>query len=57
MSGLWIANYRIYSVIGYSRADSNQMDGTKRFRHAVDSNGDRTMSMFDVTIVEPLQLQ
>ena len=40
-----------------SRADSNQVGGTKRFRHAVDSNGDRAMSMFDVSTVEPLELQ
>ena len=35
------------------------MDGTKRFRHAVDSNGNRAtcMSMFDVSIVEPLEVQ
>ena len=39
-----------------SRTDSNQVGGTKCFRHAVDSNGDRVMSMFDVTTVEPLEL-
>ena len=56
-SGLWLVNYHSYSVMASSRADSNQVDGTKRFRHAVDSNGDRAMSMFDVSTVEPLKLQ
>ena len=49
-----LANYRSYSS---SRADSNQVGGTKRFRHAVDSNGGRAMSIFDVSIVEQLELQ
>ena len=42
-----------------SRADSNQLGGTKRFRlrHAVDSNGDGMISMFDVRTVESLELQ
>ena len=40
MSGLWLVNYHSYSVMASSRADSNQVGGTKRFRHAVDSNGD-----------------
>ena len=26
--------------MAYSRADSNQLGGTKRFRHAVNNNGD-----------------
>ena len=36
-----------------SHADSNQVGGTKRFMHAVNSNGGRAMSMFDVSTVEP----
>ena len=40
-----------------SHADSNQVGGIKRFRNAVNSNGDRAMSMFDVSTVEPLELQ
>ena len=56
-SGLWLANYCSYSVMASSRADSNHVGGTKRFRPAADSSGDRAISMFDVSTVEQLKLQ
>ena len=57
MSGLWLANYHSYSVLATSWASSNRVGGTKRFRHAVDINGDRTMSMFVVSTVKSLDIQ
>ena len=39
-----------------SGANSNQVGGTKCFRHAVDNNGDRAMSMFVVGTVKPLDV-
>ena len=56
-AGLWLAYYRSYSVMAYSRTNSSHVGETKRFRHAVDSNGDRALSMFDVSTVELLELQ
>ena len=50
--GLWLDNYHSYSVMASSRADSNQEGGTKLFRHAVDNNGDRTMSIFVVSTLD-----
>ena len=38
---LWLTNYRSYSAMATSRDDSNQVSGTKPFRHAVDSSDDR----------------
>ena len=37
-----------------SRADSNEVGGTKPFMHTVDNHGDREMSMFVVSTVKQM---
>ena len=37
-----------------SRADGNEVGGTKPFMHAVDNHGDREMSMFVVSTVKQM---
>ena len=37
-----------------SRADGNEVGGTKPFMHAVDNHGDREMSMFVVSTVKQI---